>query len=94
MTWFLPPHRGVHSGLSEVDQSHLTRISVPEHTLTVAAKLYVGGIARVIATQYHGRDFAYAPELIGEYRMDRYSRDGLRWALAQAATQHYLDGLS
>jgi hypothetical protein len=66
---------------------------MPEHVLTATVKLYVGGRAEVYASQYHGRDFAYAPELIGVYRVAGYSAGALRWCLAQAATGHYLDTL-
>jgi len=50
---------------------------------------YRNSYATAILSQYKGKDFAYAPELIAEYKLERETTVSMRWALQLAAQVAY-----
>ncbi len=67
----------------------LSKYDSPEWTLAMHVRRYRIGYATAILSQYKGRDFAYAPELVAEFKLERETTVSMRWALQLAATAAY-----
>lgn len=88
-----PGPLGASLWLPEAPKPKIARHHWSTWTEAHTIKYWREGYASVISSRYKGKDHSYAPELLGEYHLDRLTVLTLRWALLDAAERAYVETL-